>query len=200
MSGQLFIVSAPSGGGKTSLVRSIIARDATIELSVSYTTRPARPGEIDGRDYHFVTREQFEAMLERAQFLESALVHGNYYGTSEQWVRDRLAAGAAVILEIDWQGAAQIRGRINDAICIFILPPSIAILQQRLRSRAQDSAAVIEQRLRAAREEIAHAGEFDYVIINDQFDEALLDLSSVIRAAKLRTPVQLAAKPRLLDV
>jgi len=199
MSGLLYIVSAPSGAGKTSLVRALRAVEPGVGLSISHTTRAPRPGEQDGREYHFVDRAEFERMVERGDFLECANVHGNYYGTSEAWVRERLAAGTSIVLEIDWQGAAQVRRRIPDAIGIFILPPSLATLEQRLRTRAQDGEEVIARRLQAAREEISHAGEFDYVIINDTFDEAAQDLRAVIRAARLRTAVQLTAYPRLLD-
>ena len=202
MDGQLYIVSAPSGAGKTTLVRALLRTDPTLSLSVSYTTRAARPAEQEGRDYHFVSRETFAQMLERGEFLESAEVHGNHYGTSEAWVRGRLAAGANVILEIDWQGAAQIRRRMPKAIGIFIMPPPppLETLAQRLRARDQDSPAVIAQRLRAARTEMAQAGEFDYVIINDLFDEAVSDMRAVIRAARLRTAAQFAAHPRLLEL
>ena len=202
MDGQLFIVSAPSGAGKTTLVRALLRSDPTLSLSISYTTRPPRPSEQDGRDYHFVSRSAFEEMLERAEFLESAQVHGNQYGTSEAWVRSRLAEGANVILEIDWQGAAQIRRRMPEAIGIFIMPPPppLETLARRLRARDQDCDAVIERRLAAARAEMAHAGEFDYVIINDLFDDALSDMCAVIRAARLRTAVQFAAHPRLLEL
>lgn len=200
MSGLLFIVSAPSGAGKTSLVRALLAADAGVKLSISHTTRAPRPGEQDGRDYHFVAREDFERMVRRGEFLESACVHGNYYGTSESWVRDQRGAGAGILLEIDWQGAQQVRRQVPDAIGIFILPPSLRVLEQRLRSRAQDGDEVIARRLEAAREEISHAGEFDYAIINDSFDEAAQDLRAVIRAARLRTAVALAANPRLLDI
>ncbi len=200
MSGLLFIVSAPSGAGKTSLVRALLEAEPGVRLSVSHTTRPPRPGEQDGKDYHFVSRELFEQMVERGDFLESASVHGNFYGTSEAWVRDQLHTGASIVLEIDWQGAQQVRRRIPDAIGIFILPPSMAILRQRLQGRAQDGADVIARRLQAARDEIAHAGEFDYAIINDKFDESAQDLRAVIRAARLRTAVQIAANPRLLDI
>ena len=202
MNAQLFIVAAPSGAGKTTLVQALLRADPTLSLSISYTTRAPRASEQDGRDYHFITRAQFEQMLERAEFLESAEVHGNYYGTSEPWVRSRLAAGANVMLEIDWQGAAQIRQRMPEAIGIFIMPPAppLATLARRLRARGEDAADVIEQRITAARAEIAHVGEFDYVIINDLFDEALNDLCAVIRAARLRTAVQLQAHPRLLEL
>jgi guanylate kinase len=202
MDGQLFIVSAPSGAGKTTLVRALLGADASLHLSISYTTRAPRPTEEDGRDYHFVARATFEAMLERAEFLESAQVHGNHYGTSESWVRDRLAAGSNVILEIDWQGAAQVRRRMPEAIGIFVMPPPppLETLARRLRARDQDSAAVIAQRLEVARAEIAHVGEFDYVIINDLFDDAVSDMRAIVRAARLRTALQLRAHPRLLEL
>ena len=202
MDGQLFIVAAPSGTGKTSLVKALLPADPALCLSISYTTRAPRPAEQEGRDYHFVARTTFDQMLGRGEFLESAEVHGNWYATSETWVRNRLAAGASVILEIDWQGAAQVRRRIPEAIGIFIMPPPppLATLAQRLRSRGQDSDAVIDRRLAAARAEIAHAGEFDYVIINDLFEDALSDMRAVIRAARLRTAAQFAAHPRLLEL
>jgi guanylate kinase len=191
--GVLFIVSAPSGAGKTSLVHALCTADPQVAVSVSYTTRAPRPGEDAGRHYHFVTRAQFERMLERGELLESALVHGNFYGTSEPWVRSQLAAGASIVLEIDWQGAAQVRRRFPDSIGIFVLPPSIAALEQRLRQRGQDAAEVIAARLQAARDEIAHACEYDYVIINDDFDTAVQDLRAIVRAARLRTALQLPA-------
>lgn len=189
--GVLFIVSAPSGAGKTSLVQALCKADPRVALSVSYTTRAPRPGEVPGRHYHFVTHAEFEQMLERGELLESALVHGNFYGTSEPWVRSQLATGASIVLEIDWQGAEQVRRRFPDSIGIFVLPPSVAALEQRLRLRGQDAAEVIAARLRAAREEIAHACEYDYVIINDDFDTAVQDLCAVVRAARLRTARQL---------
>jgi guanylate kinase len=179
------------------MVQALLERDPRLSLSISYTTRAPRPGEIDGRHYHFVARPVFEQMLERAEFLESALVHGNYYGTSEGWVRARLDAGADILLEIDWQGADQVRKRLPDSIGIFILPPSIETLEKRLRARAQDSEDVIARRVAAARAEISHVGEFDYVIINEQFDRAVDDLCAVVRASRLRTVFQLAAHPRL---
>lgn len=195
--GLLFIVAAPSGAGKTSMVQALLERDPRVSLSVSYTTRPPRPGEVDGRHYHFVARPVFEGMIARAEFLESALVHGNYYGTSERWVRDRLDAGTDILLEIDWQGAAQVRRHLPDGIGIFILPPSLEALEQRLRGRAQDAEDVIARRLAAARDELSHVGEFDYVIINDDFDRAVDDLCAVVRASRLRTAFQFAANPRL---
>ena len=190
--GVLFVVSAPSGAGKTSLVDALCKADPLVQVSVSYTTRAPRPGEVPGKHYHFVTPDAFRAMLERGELLESALVHGNYYGTSERWVRDQLAAGASIVLEIDWQGAAQVRRRFPDSIGIFVLPPSMAVLEERLRRRAQDAPEVIEARLRAARDEIAHACEYDYVIINDDFATAVQDLCAIVRAARLRTALQLS--------
>lgn len=196
-SGLLFIVSAPSGAGKTSLLQALLQRDPKIGLSISYTTRAPRPGEQEGRHYHFVSRETFQQMLERGEFLESALVHGNHYGTSERWVADQLDAGANIVLEIDWQGAAQVRRRLPGCIGIFVLPPSMETLENRLRGRGQDAPEVIARRLDAAREEVSHAGEFDYVIINDDFDRAVDDLRAVVKATRLRTATQFAANPRL---
>lgn len=189
--GSLFVVTAPSGAGKTSLVRALLQADSQVALSISYTTRPIRPGEENGRDYHFVTREQFEEMLERGDFLESAEVYGNYYGTSQVWMREAMAGGQDVILEIDWQGAAQVRQLFPEAVGVFILPPSLEALQQRLQGRGQDSAEVIARRLAAAREDMSHVSEFDYVIINDQFDVALNDLLAVFRANRLRLARQM---------
>lgn len=192
MTGNLFILTAPSGAGKTSLVRALLARDALVRLSISYTTRAPRPGEENGRDYHFVDMPKFMQMLAAGEFLESAEVYGNRYGTSEQWIRNALAAGDDVLLEIDWQGAAQVRRLFSDAVGVFILPPSLEVLQQRLVGRGQDSAEVVACRLAAAREDISHVGEFDYVIINDDFDTALADMLAVFRAYRLRIAVQQA--------
>jgi guanylate kinase len=186
MIGNLFIVAAPSGAGKTTLVGELLARDGLIELSVSYTTRPPRPGEVDGRHYRFVDVATFTAMRDRGEFLESAQVHGNYYGTSRRWLEERLRAGRDVLLEIDWQGARQVKALFPEAIGVFVLPPSYEELERRLRGRGQDQAAVIERRLTAAREEMQHVGEFEYVIINNELQEALADLSAVVRAARLR--------------
>jgi len=195
--GLLFIVSAPSGAGKTSLVDALLRHEPGVSLSVSYTTRAPREGEEEGRHYHFVARAEFERMLEASEFLESALVHGHYYGTSERWVLERLATGASIVLEIDWQGAAQVRRRFPESIGVFILPPSLEALESRLRLRAKDAPGVIAARLEAAREEISHVGQFDYVIINDDFNRAVDDLRAVVRAARLRTSTQFAANPRL---
>ena len=190
MVGNLFIVTAPSGAGKTSLVRALLAQDMRVHLSISYTTRAPRPNERDGCDYHFVSMDRFKMMLEAGAFLESAEVYGNYYGTSEQWLRQALAAGKDILLEIDWQGAAQVRRLFTDAVGIFIVPPSLTVLQQRLIGRGQDSAEVVSGRLAAAYEDISHVGEFDYVIINKDFDTALADMLAVFRAYRLRTNFQ----------
>ncbi|MGP1682790.1 MAG: guanylate kinase, partial [Giesbergeria sp.] len=169
MSGSLFIVSAPSGAGKSSLCAKLLEEDKHIRLSVSYTTRAPRPGEVDGRDYHFVDKARFIGMLERGEFLESAEVHGNHYGTSEAWIRAQRAAGYDILLEIDWQGAQQVRRLAADTIGIFILPPSIAELERRIRRRGQDSEEVLRRRLAVAADEMSHAAEFEYVIINNDF-------------------------------
>jgi guanylate kinase len=190
MNGKLFILTAPSGAGKTSLVRALLEIDKHVRLSISYTTRAPRPGEENGRDYHFVSVAEFMAMHAQGAFLESAEVYGNYYGTSEPWIRDALTTGQDVLLEIDLQGAEQVRRLFSDAVGIFIVPPSLAVLQQRLQGRGQDSAEVVARRLAAAREDISHVGEFDYVIINDDFDTALADLQAVFRACRLRVADQ----------
>jgi len=190
-SGNLFIICAPSGAGKTSLVNALLEREPDIELSISYTTRLPRPGETDGRNYHFVTREQFLEMAGRGEFLEHAEVHGNFYATSQSWINARRAEGKDILLEIDWQGAAQVRQQIPDAVGVFILPPSPETLRRRLEGRGQDSADVIERRLLAARGEVAHVAEFDYVIINRNFDVAVTDLVSIVRAQRLRLAAQI---------
>ncbi len=186
------MVSAPSGAGKTSLVKALLAAEPGVKLSVSYTTRPARPGEVEGRDYHFMSPDLFERKLEAGEFLESATVHGNRYGTSQKWITDELAQGHDVLLEIDWQGAQQVRKLMRGVVSIFILPPSFDALRTRLVGRGQDSTEVIEQRLAAAREEMSHGAEFEYAIINDDFDRAARDLVSIIRAERLKFPRQLA--------
>jgi len=200
MTGNLFVVSAPSGGGKTSLVRALLAEDAKVALSISFTTRAPRPGEKNGREYHFVDADVFEAMLERGEFLECAEVHGNRYGTSQKWIEETLQSGKDVLLEIDWQGAQQVRRLYAGAIMVFILPPSMAELERRLRARAQDSDAVIRHRLQNAVEEISHALEFDYVIINKAFEEARRDLAAVVRAARLTLTFEIARNPELLNL
>ncbi|MBM3345926.1 MAG: guanylate kinase [Betaproteobacteria bacterium] len=199
MTGNLFIIAAPSGAGKSSLVGAVMARDDSLSLSVSYTTRAPRPGEQDGREYHFVDPETFLSMLERAEFLESAEVHGNHYGTSQKWVAEARASGRDILLEIDWQGAQQVRRVFPEAVSLFILPPSMAELERRLRSRGKDSDDVIRRRLINAREEMAHVAEFDYVIINNEFETATKDLAAVIRAARLHTPDVLSANAERLS-
>lgn len=187
MSGKVFIVAAPSGAGKSSLVNAVLAQDPNVQLSVSYTTRPPRAGEVDGREYHFVDPAVFQAMASRGEFLECAEVHGNHYGTSQKWIADTQQSGRDIVLEIDWQGAQQVRRIFPGAIGIFILPPSLAELERRLRSRGKDSEATIRQRMRNAQEEVSHAAEFDYVIINKDFEEAQRDLGAIIRAARLHS-------------
>ena len=197
MKGSLFIISAPSGAGKSSLSAKLLEEDKNIHLSVSYTTRAPRPGEIDGRDYHFVDQPRFMAMLKRGEFLESAEVHGNHYGTSEAWIRAQRAAGRDVLLEIDWQGAQQVRRIFSDAIGIFILPPSIAELELRMHRRGQDSEEVVRRRMAVAADEMSHAVEFEYVIINNDFDEARRDLVAVVRASRLVYSRQLERHPEI---
>jgi guanylate kinase len=192
MNGILLIVSGPSGGGKTSLVAALLEAEPGVKLSVSHTTRPPRPGEAPGRDYHFVSRGEFERMLEAGAFLESATIYGNQYGTSQQWISEELAKGHDVLLEIDWQGAQQVRRLMRDTVGIFILPPSLDALERRLTGRSQDAPDIIARRLAAAREEISHFAEFDYVIMNDDFNRAAQDLVSIVRAERLKLRRQLA--------
>jgi guanylate kinase len=186
MSGLLFVITAPSGAGKSSLIDALLKDDPRLRLSVSYTTRAPRPGEANGREYHFVDEKTFVAMLERGEFLESAEVHGNRYGTSEAVIRGALAKGEDLVLEIDWQGAQQVRRLYPACVGIFILPPSVAELERRMRVRGQDSDPVIRRRLASADEEISHSPEFDYVIINKDFDEAKKDLQAILRVERLR--------------
>ena len=190
--GRLFLVTAPSGAGKSSLVAQLLAADPDVHLSISHTTRAPRPGEVNGREYHFVTIEQFEAMREEDAFLEWAYVHGNYYGTSQKWIDEQLSAGRDVLLEIDWQGALQVKRLFPEVLGIFILPPSIEALRQRLNNRATDSEEVIARRLAGAGAEMVHACEFDYVIINDDFERATQDLIAIIRASRLSFKSQVA--------
>lgn len=199
MAGNLYVVAAPSGAGKTTLVRLLLEQEPGVQLSISYTTRAPRPGEQDGREYHFVDVETFRGMIGRGEFLEWAEVHGNYYGTSKKWIADRLAADGDVLLEIDWQGAQQVRGLFPEAIGIFILPPSMAELERRLTGRGTDAPEVIARRLAAAQAEMRHVGEFDYVIINNQLDEALGDLRAVVRASGLRYEAQRARQAGLIE-
>jgi guanylate kinase len=195
MTGNLFILSAPSGAGKSTLTAKLLEADRNIHLSVSYTTRAPRTGEVDGRDYHFIDKAGFMGMLARGEFLESAEVHGNHYGTSEAWIRTQRAAGHDILLEIDWQGAQQVRRKFTDTVGIFILPPSIAELERRIRRRGQDSEEVVRRRLGVAADEMSHAAEFDYVIINNDFEEARRDLIAVVRASRLVYSRQLERYP-----
>jgi guanylate kinase len=188
--GTLFVVAAPSGAGKSSLVAALLAREADITLSVSHTTRPPRAHEVDGQHYYFVPRDEFARGIASGIFLEHAEVHGNLYGTSRANVQASLAQGRDVLLEIDWQGAEQIRGSQSDCVSIFILPPSRAELERRLRGRASDSEEVIERRLHNSRGEIAHACEFDYILVNDVFATAVDDLQAIVRAVRQRSSVQ----------
>ena len=199
MSGNLFIISAPSGAGKTSLVAALLKHNTEIALSVSYTTRAPRPGEIDGVNYHFVSREKFMLMAQNGDFLESAEVYGNYYGTSQPWISHEIAKGRDILLEIDWQGVAQVRSKFPKCIGIFILPPSLAALESRLKGRNQDSAEIIATRLQAAKEDISHVAEFDYVIINDKLDVALQQLNAVVIAAGLARNRQLMRQSDLIN-
>ncbi|MDR2678604.1 MAG: guanylate kinase [Zoogloeaceae bacterium] len=190
MPGLLFIVAAPSGAGKTTLVRHLLAEAPEIRLSISFTTRAPRPGEVEGRDYHFIDADTFKAMIAAGDFLEWAEVHGHFYGTSRRWIERERAAGHDVLLEIDWQGAAQVRRLWPEAVGIFILPPSLEILAERLAGRGTDSAETVARRLAAAREEIRHAGEFDYAIINHILETALADFSAIVRASRLTLAAQ----------
>jgi len=188
--GTLYTVSAPSGAGKTSLVAALIEANQNLTVSVSHTTRPMRPGEKDGVNYHFVDRDTFQAMLERSEFLEQAEVFGNLYGTSQLWVEEQLAAGVDVILEIDWQGAQQVKRLMPDTRAIFILPPSRDTLRERLTSRGQDDDTVIQRRMEQAEQEMSHYIESDFLVLNGDFDTALGELQSIIACHRLRTPVQ----------
>jgi len=188
--GTLYVISAPSGAGKTSLVAAMLQQDGALGVSISHTTRPMRPGEEDGVNYHFVSRDEFEAMIQRDDFLEHADVFGNYYGTSQCWVQQALDHGQDVILEIDWQGAAQVRRLMPECVGIFIVPPSPEVLRQRLTGRGTDEAEIIERRLREAAEECSHALEFDYLVVNDDFDIALADLLAIVRSRRLRVEPQ----------
>jgi len=193
--GSLFIVSAPSGAGKTTLVRGLLDSDSGVHLSISFTTRSPRAGETHGVHYHFTTEEDFLARRERGEFVESALVHGNYYATSRIWLEEQLQAGNDVLLEIDWQGAEQVRKVFPSAISIFIMPPSLEELEKRLVGRGTDSAETIARRLAAACTEMRQVDRFDYVIINKELQLAIDELGTLVRAARLRTPLVRARKP-----
>jgi guanylate kinase len=202
IAGTLFIVTAPSGAGKTTLVGRLMADDPLVTHSISFTTRAPRPSEQNGREYHFVEVQHFLAMRERGEFAEWAEVHGNFYGTSRLWLEQRMQEGCDMLLEIDWQGAQQMRRQFPEAVGIFILPPSIAELERRLRGRGADSDDVITRRVAAAQGEMRHVGEFDFVIINNDLDVALGELKSAVRASRLRFARQRARHPdvfRFLD-
>ena len=190
MKGSLFVIAAPSGAGKTSLVKALLEREPRIALSVSYTSRAPRPGEVNGVHYHFVSRAEFESMAARGEFFEYFLVHGDLKGTARCAVEPLLESGRDVLLEIDWQGARKVREQIPDCVSVFILPPSRTELERRLRHRAQDSEATIQRRLADSRTEISHVGEFDYVVVNEQFETALDDLLAIVRTRRLRRTVQ----------
>lgn len=190
MIGTLYIISAPSGAGKTSLVEALISAVPDMTVSISHTTRPKRPGEVDGVHYHFIDAERFQRMVAAGEFLEHAQVFGNLYGTSREQVVKTLAAGVDVILEIDWQGARQIRAAMPDGVSVFILPPSRDELERRLRGRNQDSDGVIAKRMQEARSEMSHYQEYDYLVVNEDFDVALADLTAIVRARRLRNAAQ----------
>ncbi len=184
--GTIFVVTAPSGAGKTTLVAALLAADQQIQLSVSYTSRVARAGEVDGKDYHFVDRAAFEGMIQAGDFIEWAEVYGNYYGTSKKWLESVIDDGRDILLEIDWQGAQQVHKLFPESVGIFVLPPSINTLEQRLRARGKDPEEAIQRRMSKAREEMGHVSEAQYVIINEHIDDAVRDIISVVRAERLR--------------
>jgi guanylate kinase len=187
MSGKLFVITAPSGAGKTSLIDAVMRDDPSLKISVSYTTRKPRPGEKDGVDYHFIDPATFEKMKSRGEFLESAEVHGNHYGTGREVILDAVKRGDDLILEIDWQGAQQVRRLYPQCVGIFILPPSVEELERRMRARGQDSDEVIRRRVQNAREELSHAGEFKYAIINKDFETARRELAGIIQNERAKT-------------
>ena len=198
MRGNLFVVVAPSGAGKTSLVGALLREESNIRLSISHTTRAPREGEQDGREYHFIDRPGFEKMISGGDFLEHAEVYGNYYGTSRRWIEEQLEGDHDVLLEIDWQGARQVRKLFSGMVGIFILPPSLPELRKRLLSRGKDAPEAIERRMASAREEISHVLEFEYIIVNERFEAALTDLVSIVRAARVsRAQQALRLAPRL---
>ncbi|NOH80856.1 guanylate kinase [Vibrio sp. RE86] len=199
--GTLYIVSAPSGAGKSSLISAMLETNPTyaMKVSVSHTTRGMRPGEQDGVHYHFVQKEHFEDLIAKGEFLEYAEVFGNYYGTSQVWIESNLDKGIDVFLDIDWQGARQIREQMPQAKSLFILPPSNGELERRLNARGQDSDAVIAKRMAEAKSEISHYSEYDYVIVNDDFDTALMDFKAIIRAERLKQDKQAAKYKGMLD-
>lgn len=199
MRGTLYIVAAPSGAGKSSIVNACLARDQGIALSISFTSRAARPGERHAEHYHFVGKDEFQRMIDAGDFFEHALVHGDWKGTAKQSVEPQLAAGKDVLLEIDWQGARQVRAQVPDAVSVFILPPSRQALEERMRKRGQDSEAVIAQRLANAREEMLHHDEFDYVIVNEVFETAVDEMCAIFVASRLRRTQQVLRHEALIE-
>jgi len=199
MRGTLFIVAAPSGAGKSSIVNACLARDPNIALSISFTSRSPRPGERHAEHYHFIGKDEFQHMIDAGDFFEYALVHGDWKGTAKQSVEPQLSAGRDVLLEIDWQGARQVRAQMPDAVSVFILPPSRAALDERMRKRGQDSEAVMAQRLAAAREEMSHYDEFDYVIVNEVFETAVDEMCAIFIASRLRREAQAVRHAGLID-
>lgn len=199
MRGTLFIIAAPSGAGKSSIVNAVLANTPGIALSISYTSRAPRPGERHAQHYHFISAEQFQQMIAAGDFFEHALVHGDYKGTARQSVEPQLAAGNDVLLEIDWQGARQVREKMPDALSVFILPPSRQALETRMRNRGQDSEEVIARRLAAAREEMSHHSEFDFLIVNDDFDTAVREMQSIFLSSRLRRERQVQRHAGLID-
>lgn len=197
--GRVFVLAAPSGGGKTSLIRALIERDDRLQPSVSHTTRPARPAERDGEHYYFVDEGEFRDLIDRDAFLEYALVFGDFKGTSRQEVARRLATGHDVLLDIDWQGARQVRESMPDSRSIFILPPSLEVLHRRLAERAQDSPEVIRRRMRDARSEISHWDEFDFVVINDVFEDSIKELQSIINHGRPAHPIPTEKLQKLVE-
>ncbi len=188
--GSLYIISAPSGAGKTSLISQLIKQDSTVKVAISHTTRPMRDGEENGKHYHFINSDNFKSKIKQNAFLEYAQVFGNYYGTSHQSIDHQLESNHDVILEIDWQGAQQVRKLRPDAISVFILPPSVKALEQRLYGRGQDAQSVIKTRLGQAREDMSHYHEFDYIVINDNFDTAIEDLASIFKCQRMKLTKQ----------
>lgn len=196
--GHFYVIAAPSGTGKTSLVRSLVTSVNDLQISISHTTRPLRPGDVEGKDYYFISEATFVKMIAEQAFLEYATIYHYHYGTSREWILQQLQAGIDVVLEIDWQGAQQIRCLFPDSILIFIIPPSLETLRQRLQNRRQDDAGVIDIRMDNAQNEIRHYIEFDYLVINDQFEQALADLRHIILAERLRSSVQKIKHQELL--
>ena len=199
MRGTLYIVAAPSGAGKSSIVNAVLARDTDIALSISFTSRAPRPGERHAQHYHFISADEFKAMIRAGDFFEYAQVHGDWKGTARQSVEPQLAAGRDVLLEIDWQGAQQVRRHVPDAVGIFILPPSRPALEERMRKRGQDSEETIARRLAAAREEMSHYGEFEYVIVNEVFDTAVDEMCAIFTASRLRRAAQAQRHATMID-